>query len=268
MPASRSAPTPTPVATPTPDPSSRLPSASSPSTGGFREAGLQGEARSSGAYRPVPGKHSHPTDEPSPWVARGIMLAAALTLAAVVYIFLGQGDEPVPMKPSPTIVDVRSPDPSVADRSKPSRRLERPLGPAGGSGAVRPGSAGQAVTASDFGRSRHVPPPGGRRPATDPVEGPVSVDQVGEITMYDRPYETYDTIDETPYILVFSRPAGLKVFLDGSLAGRTPLLRRRPPDVSRLRIRIEGPGYVPVEQTVTPDRYGHLRMGVEMKRRP
>ena len=165
-------------------------------------------------------------DEANPWVSRMILTSAALTLALVVGVFLRQGDAPIePDRPPPG-------PPVFAPTAPVAAKKPRPVPPTQGRAAdVKAAPKPRVSLAPERVRRRARKPvwskerldalakkPGAGTPYPPPTEYPE----------YKRPYDTSATIDEPPYVLVFSRPPGMNVFLNGHPAGMTPLLRPDP----------------------------------------
>lgn len=82
---------------------------------------------------------------------------------------------------------------------------------------------------------------------------------------YDRPYETGPEFKEPPYLLVYSQPPGMNVYIDDAPMGMTPLLRQLTVVTERLRIKVSGLGFETVDRVVEADQDGHIRMGINMK---
>ncbi|MEO1337572.1 MAG: PEGA domain-containing protein, partial [Myxococcota bacterium] len=117
-----------------------------------------------------------------------------------------------------------------------------------------------------FGRARNVGAPPPPPPPPKEAQGPGKWYRLPPPKTYKRPYDYKPTVDDTPYMLVASHPSGMNVFVDGRPAGKTPLLRRSPPDAKRVRVRLEGEGFEPIEDTFSPDKAGHIRVGVQMRK--
>ena len=71
---------------------------------------------------------------------------------------------------------------------------------------------------------------------------------------------------ETGWLAVQSRPAGARVVVDGTLAGRTPVVIDT--SVGRHEIRIEGDGYQPWVTTVEVSAADHARVNASLERMP
>ena len=209
--------------------------------------------------RPRPTKAQAP-ELFAPWVSRIIVGSAVLTLALVVFAFLKQGDDPVPLI-------VGTPQTSPPTRVVAGRRtVARRTAP----GHLVPTEPGETPKDPHFGRARKVKPFQMWSPeriadlANTPYVGKPFTPFVDTGT-YDRPYETYDTIEQEPYIFVMSRPPGMNVYFDDVIVGRTPLLRHNVQHRDRIRIRIAGSGFETVEREIRQDKQGHIRIGVVMK---
>jgi hypothetical protein len=71
-----------------------------------------------------------------------------------------------------------------------------------------------------------------------------------------------------PLVSVMSKPSGARVEIDGTPAGATPLVLRRPLDRDTYRIRVTKPGYRAWEDELRPDpRSGGISVMVELRRR-
>ncbi len=233
--------------------------------------------------RPRPTEPSQPDDpDPSelgppviiedghPWVRRGVSGVAVVVLAFVVYAFLSQGDAPVEVVLTPDRTETRIDDPV-----RPSG-AGRVIGP-----RVRPATeASSSPVTKDrpmFGRARNVDPRPVWTPERVAAQGQVEnagipfspeFDNEGESPDYQRSYgdeSDEEEVVDAPYVLVFSRPPGMNVYLNGVPAGMTPLLRQLTAPTASMRVRVDGLGFQTVERTVAANPRGHIRLGVDMK---
>jgi hypothetical protein len=67
-------------------------------------------------------------------------------------------------------------------------------------------------------------------------------------------------------LMVFSKPAGMSVDVDGKLLGMTPLIRPLPKDTKRVKVRLYGAGFREWEQTVSANELEQFKVGVTMER--
>lgn len=84
-----------------------------------------------------------------------------------------------------------------------------------------------------------------------------------------REYDNYDSaIDRgngIPMLMVFSKPPGMSVDVDGKLLGMTPLLRPLAKDTKRVKLRVYGAGYREWSETVSPNEIEQFKVGVTME---
>jgi serine/threonine protein kinase/ActR/RegA family two-component response regulator len=63
---------------------------------------------------------------------------------------------------------------------------------------------------------------------------------------------------------VNSRPTGAEVWMDGSLAGKTPLILNRPAGTEAIDVELRHPGHVPWVQHVLKNEAGHFVVNAEL----
>jgi hypothetical protein len=85
-----------------------------------------------------------------------------------------------------------------------------------------------------------------------------------------RHYDNFDASKEQgngiPMLMVFTKPPGMAVDVDGTLAGITPMIRPLPKDTKRVKVRLHAAGFREWEQTVSPNEMDQFKVGVTMER--
>jgi hypothetical protein len=116
-------------------------------------------------------------------------------------------------------------------------------------------------------RQRHPRWPliGFRNPGEKPRYG---FERMGP-TKFKRPYETSDNPPKdqqpAPMLMVFTKPPGVAVEVDGTLVGASPVLRAVDPDKKQLVVRLYGGAYKPQTITVQKNEEGNFQVGATME---
>lgn len=83
----------------------------------------------------------------------------------------------------------------------------------------------------------------------------------------------YDNFDSSkpmstgiPMLMVFTRPRGMNVEVDGQLIGMSPLIRPLPQGTQRVQVRVSGAGFKPWQKTVSSNEIQQFKVGVTMER--
>jgi hypothetical protein len=86
---------------------------------------------------------------------------------------------------------------------------------------------------------------------------------------FKRPYETSDNPPKdqqpAPMLMVFTKPPGVAVEVDGTLVGVSPVLRAIDPDKKQLVVRLSGGAYKTQTFTVQKNEEGNFQLGATME---
>lgn len=85
-----------------------------------------------------------------------------------------------------------------------------------------------------------------------------------------RLYDNFDSSKQMstgiPMLMVFTKPRGMNVEVDGQLLGMSPLIRPLPKDTRRVKVRLSGAGFKAWEKSISANELEQFKVGVTMER--
>lgn len=240
----------------------RAPSASAPAPRAALPLGFD----DGGDAAPKEKRFDLPELEPERPAGRGtgLLIAAGLCASLVVgaFVFAGGDDASAPALGEAGSAEVAlARTPRTAARLTPTPSQAPPLQP---SSAVQRARRTKKKGAS-IARRRNRPPtwsservaalaaPGAEVPKMGGEQKPPRED-------FGRSYlQQAKDGPQQPMLYLFTVPPGMTIEVDGKLYGRTPLVRPLYGDVSRLDVRLSGPGYNTNTVSLRPEKDGSIR---------